>query len=82
MTPLYSVNRLSCCVGVRSELRRWTAVFNRLHEEPPIQITPTAMDALPAIADPNVLLTLIGVIGAFIAVIAMMLALRRKDETK
>ncbi len=59
-----------------------TAVFNRLHEEPPIQITPTAMDALPAIADPNVLLTLIGVIGAFIAVIAMMLALRRKDETK
>jgi hypothetical protein len=61
---------------------RTTAVFNGLHEEPPAQVTPTATEALPAIADPNVLLTLIGVIGAFIAVIAMMLALRRKDETK
>jgi pullulanase-type alpha-1,6-glucosidase len=60
---------------------RTTAVFNRLHEEPPIQITPTATQALPAIADPSVLLTLVGVIGAFIAVIAMMLALRRKEDT-
>jgi pullulanase len=58
---------------------RTTAVFNRLDEEPPVLVTPTATEALPAIADPNVLLTLVGVIGAFIAVVAMMLALRRKD---
>ena len=61
---------------------RTAAVFNRLHEEPSAQVTPTATEALPAIADPNVLLTLVGVIGAFIAVVAMMLALRRKDDNK
>jgi pullulanase-type alpha-1,6-glucosidase len=58
---------------------RTTAVFNILHElsaEP----TPTATQAVPAISDPNVLLTLAGVIGAFVAVAAMMFALRRRDH--
>jgi pullulanase-type alpha-1,6-glucosidase len=61
---------------------RTTAVFNHLHE-PVAESTPTpvATEAIPAIADPNVLLTLVGVIGAFMAVVAMMFALRRK-ETK
>jgi hypothetical protein len=44
------------------------------------QATATATEALPAIADPSVLLTLLGVVGAFIAVIAMMLGLRRKEN--
>jgi pullulanase-type alpha-1,6-glucosidase len=60
---------------------RTTAVFNRIHEpvaeETPV---PTATEALPAIGDPSVLLTLVGVIGAFMAVTAMMFALRRKDH--
>ena len=60
---------------------RTTAVFHRLHE-PVAQPTAsqTATPDIPAIADPNVLLTLVGVIGAFIAVITMMFALRRKDN--
>jgi pullulanase len=60
---------------------RTTAVFNRLHEpvaEP--TVTQTPMSETPPIGDPNVLLTLLGVIGAFVAVIAMMFALRRKDN--
>jgi hypothetical protein len=60
---------------------RTTAVFSRLHE--PVEAEPTALQTatqeIPAIADPNVLLTLVGVIGAFVAVVAMMFALRRKD---
>jgi pullulanase len=59
---------------------RTTAVFDRLYEEPPAQVTPAATEAIPAIADPSVLLTLLGVIGAFIAVVAMMFALRRKGN--
>ena len=58
---------------------RTTAVFNILHEVP-VEPTPTATEALPAIADPNILLTLVGVVGAFVAVVAMMLALRRRDH--
>ena len=60
---------------------RTTAVFNLLHEpvaEP--TASQTATPETPAIADPGVLLTLVGVVGAFIAVVAMMLALRRKDD--
>jgi len=59
---------------------RTAAVFNLLQEpiaEP--TASQTATPEIPAIADPNVLLTLVGVIGAFIAVVAMMFALRRKD---
>jgi hypothetical protein len=56
---------------------RTTAVFNRLHESPAQPTaSATATQAAPAVADPNVLLTLIGVIGAFLAVVAMMFALR------
>ena len=58
---------------------RTTAVFNILRE-PAVQATPTATEALPAIADPGVILTLAGVIGALIAVVVMMFALRRKDN--
>jgi hypothetical protein len=54
-------------------------VFTILNE-PVAQPTPTAAEAIPAIADPNVILTLAGVIGAFIAVVAMMFALRRKSN--
>jgi pullulanase/glycogen debranching enzyme len=58
---------------------RTTAVFNRL--QAPVAVpTPTATPEVPAIADPNILLTLVGVIGAFVAVVAMMLALRGKDN--
>ena len=61
---------------------RTTAIFNLLDK--PILVeataTQTPTQASPAIADPNVLLTLLGVIGAFIAVIAMMFALRRKGN--
>lgn len=57
---------------------RTTAVFAVLHEQP-VEPTATATQAAPALADPNVLLTLVGVIGAFVAVVAMMIALRRKD---
>jgi pullulanase len=58
---------------------RTTAVFNILHEQP-APATPTATEAVPAIADPNILLTLIGVVGAFVAVISMLFALRPKDH--
>jgi pullulanase len=58
---------------------RTTAVFTIL-EESIAQPTPTATEALPAIADSGVILTLAGVIGAFIAVVVMMFALRRKGN--
>ncbi|HEY9527316.1 MAG TPA: alpha-1,6-glucosidase domain-containing protein, partial [Anaerolineales bacterium] len=60
---------------------RTTAVFNLLREsvaEP--TASPAATQELPAVADATVLLTLIGVVGAFVAVVAMMFALRRKDN--
>lgn len=60
---------------------RTTAVFNLLAE--PVAgptASHTATPEIPAVADPSVLLTLIGVIGAFVAVLAMMLALRRKEN--
>jgi hypothetical protein len=60
---------------------RTTAVFNLLREpvaEP--TVSPTATQEIPAVADATVLLTLIGVVGAFVAVVAMMFALRRKDN--
>jgi pullulanase-type alpha-1,6-glucosidase len=61
---------------------RTSAVFNLLEKPIPVQVTatPTTTVAVPTIADPSVLLTLIGVIGAFIAVVAMMIALRRKPD--
>jgi pullulanase len=61
---------------------RTTAVFDIADEPVPVAATasPTATVATPALADPNVLLTLVGVIGAFIAVVAMMVALRRKGN--
>ena len=60
---------------------RTTAVFNHLYEPPPqATASQTATEAIPAIADPSVLLTLVGVIGAFVAVVAMMFALRRRDN--
>ncbi|HET6596329.1 MAG TPA: pullulanase-type alpha-1,6-glucosidase [Anaerolineales bacterium] len=60
---------------------RTAAVFNLLQEqvaEP--TASGTATPEIPAMADPNVLLTLVGVLGAFFAVIALMFALRRKDD--
>jgi hypothetical protein len=65
--------------GAFSLSGRTPAVFNIL-DEPVAQPTPTATEALPAIADPGVILTLAGVIGAFIAVVVMMFALRRKGN--
>ena len=60
---------------------RTTAVFDILDEPIPVaKPTPTAIQAIPAIADPNVILTLAGVIGAFIAVVVMMFALRGKGN--
>jgi pullulanase-type alpha-1,6-glucosidase len=56
---------------------RTTVVFNIL-DEPVAEPTPTATQATPAITDPNVILTLAGVIGAFVAVVALMFALRPK----
>jgi pullulanase len=60
---------------------RTTAVFSSLHE-PIVAATPTTMatEAISAIADPTVILTLAGVIGAFLAVITMLFALRRKGD--
>jgi pullulanase len=58
---------------------RTTAIFNILRE-PIAEPTPTAAQTSPAIADPGVILTLAGVIGAFIAVVVMMFALRRKGN--
>ena len=59
---------------------RTTAVFTILDEQPTPEPVPTATQALPAIADPNVLLTLAGVIGAFVAVVVMLFALRGKGN--
>ena len=56
---------------------RTTVVFNLL-DQPIAEPTPTAIQAAPAITDPNVILTLAGVIGAFVAVVVMMFALRPK----
>jgi len=60
---------------------RTTAVFNIL-DEPVAKPTPSAIatQPTPAIADPNIILTLAGVIGAFIAVVAMLFALRGKGN--
>jgi pullulanase/glycogen debranching enzyme len=63
---------------------RTTAVFNIL-KEPVVNATPTpaATAETPAatiITDPNVILTLAGVIGGFIAVLAMLISLRRKGN--
>ena len=60
---------------------RTAGVFNILDEVPTEPTaSQTATQAAPAIADPNVLLTLFGVVGAFVAVVAMMLALRKKEN--
>jgi alpha-1,6-glucosidase-like protein len=61
---------------------RTTAVFSAPDKPIPTQATATQTMAVPvpAIADPNVLLTLVGVVGAFVAVVAMMLALGRKPD--
>jgi hypothetical protein len=72
-------SRFESASGTFTVPGRTTAVFNKLHE-PVVEPTATAVQAAPAIADPNVLLTLIGVVGAFVAVVATMLALRRKDK--
>jgi pullulanase-type alpha-1,6-glucosidase len=71
-------SRFDSASGTFTVPGRTTAVFNKLHE-PVVEPTATAVQAASAIADPNVLLTLIGVVGAFVAVVATMLALRRKD---
>lgn len=59
---------------------RTTAVFTILNEVSP-QATATATQAPPAIADPQVLLTLAGVLGGFAAVVALLFAIRRKEDT-
>jgi hypothetical protein len=56
---------------------RTTAVFS-IVEEPVAKPTPTATQASPAFADPNVIITFAGVIGAFVAIVALMFALRPK----
>ena len=75
-------SKFDSATGAFTVAGRTTAVFSRVHE--PVKQEPTAVPTttqeIPAIADPNVLLTLVGVIGAFVAVIVMMLALRRKDN--
>jgi hypothetical protein len=72
-------SRFDSTKGTFTVAGRTTVIFNRLHE-PVAAATPTATETTPAVADPNVLLTLIGVIGAFVAVVAMMFALRRRDN--
>ena len=72
-------SRFDSASGTFTVAGRTTAVFNRLHESPATPTaSATAIPTAPAVADPNVLLTLIGVIGAFLAVVAMMFALRGK----
>jgi hypothetical protein len=66
--------------GAFSLSGRTTAVFT-IHGKPIAEPTPTVAQATPAIADPGVILTLAGVIGAFVAVVVMMFALRRKGNT-
>lgn len=78
---LLRVSKFDSLSGAFTVAGRTAAVFNRLQEpvaEP--AASQTATPEIPAIADPNVLLTLVGVVGAFFAVIAMMFALRRKDN--
>jgi len=59
---------------------RTTAVFNLLHE-PVIELTPTAAQGIPAnAADANVLLTLAGVIGAFLAVLGFGIFMKRRQK--
>src|SRR5215217_2372654 len=74
---LVRVSKYDSANGAFSLSGRTTAVFNILDEQV-AHPTPTATEALPAIADPGVILTLAGVIGAFIAVVVMMFALGRK----
>lgn len=62
-----------------SALDRTTRQFPII-EQPLAQPTATAAPAIPAIADPDVILTLIGVIGAFVAVVVMLFALRGKGN--
>ena len=61
---------------VAGQMIRRSQLLNR----PLAQPTPTATQAIPAIADPTVILTLAGVIGAFIAVVVMLFALRGKGN--
>ena len=58
---------------------RTTAVFNILHEIIPEPTTIATQEA-PAASNSNVLLTLAGVIGAFTALAALMLALRKREN--
>ena len=74
---LVRASKFDSASGAFTVAGRTTAVFNIL-DEPVAEPTPAATEATPAIADPGVILTLAGVIGAFIAVVVMMFALRPK----
>jgi pullulanase-type alpha-1,6-glucosidase len=58
---------------------RTTAVFNILHENTP-EPTAAVVQEQPTVLNSNVLLTLAGVIGAFTALAALMLALRKREN--
>ncbi len=74
-------SRFDATSGAFTVPGRTTAVFNILNEMP-AQATDkqTETEAISSIADPNVLLTLVGVVGAFLAVTALMFSLRSKKE--
>ncbi|HEX2991788.1 MAG TPA: alpha-1,6-glucosidase domain-containing protein, partial [Anaerolineales bacterium] len=78
--PLVRDSTFDSASGTFTIPARTTAVFNILHEIIP---EPTAIvtQETPAASNSNVLLTLAGVIGAFTALAALMLALRKR-ETK
>jgi pullulanase len=61
---------------------RTTAVFNILHEQPTPVPAATATQASPAAPDNNLPLTVVAVIGGLIAVIAFLIAMRRRDNKR
>ena len=59
---------------------RTTAVFNILREQPTPVPVATATQEVPTVPDSNMILTIVGVVGALFAVGAFMVALRRRDN--
>ena len=59
---------------------RTTAVFNVLREQPTPVPVATATQEVPTVPDSNMILTIVGVVGALFAVGALMVALRRRDN--
>ncbi|HEX5840708.1 MAG TPA: alpha-1,6-glucosidase domain-containing protein, partial [Anaerolineales bacterium] len=78
--PLVRDSMFDSASGTFTIPARTTAVFNILHEIVPEPTASSAAQETPAASNSNVLLTLAGVIGAFTALAALMLALRKREN--